>query len=198
MNLKIVASIVATLIAIVGIFPYIRDIFSLKTKPHIYTWIIWGLTQGTALFGIWYGGGGWGALNLTVGMLLVMGVIFFSFKYGTKNITKFDTLVLIAALCAILVWWQLHQPVLSVVMVSIIDVMGYIPSFRKSYTEPWSETLVTWFAFSISNCFALLALNEHNLLTMTYLVSITCANFAIILFCLFRRRFVLKPNIITK
>lgn len=193
MDTKIVLSIFATVIAAAAFLPYLRDIFSLKTKPHAYTWLIWAITQGTAVFGIWYGGGGWGVLNLIVGTLLVVVVFLFSLKYGTKNITKSDTAIFIAALSAIVVWWQLDKPLISVMMVSVIDVIGYIPSFRKSYLEPWSETLVTWILFSVSNILAILALKEYNLLTVTYLVAITTANIAFILVCFFRRQFITKP-----
>ena len=192
MNLKIVLSIIAAFIGILAFFLYVKDIFSLKTKPHVYTWFIWAITQGTAVFGIWYGGGGWGALNLTVGTLFVIAVFLFSLKYGTKNITRSDTIILIAALSAIVVWWQLKQPLISVLMVSAIDVIGYVPSFRKSYQEPWNETLISWILFSASNVFAILALKEYNLLTVTYLIAITSASITLFLICYFRRKFIPK------
>lgn len=195
MNIKLILTIIATLIGVIAFFPYLRDTFSLKTKPHAYTWLIWAITQSTAVFGIWYGGGGWGALNLTVGTLFVIAVFLFSLKFGTKNITGSDTAILIAALLAIVVWWQLKQPLISIFMVSVIDVIGYVPSFRKSYQEPWSETLISWILFSASNLFAILALKEYNLLTVTYLAAITSANIALFFICYFRRRFVPKPQV---
>ena len=194
MDTKIILTIIATVIGVVAFIPYLKDTFSLRTKPHAYSWLIWTITMGTAVVGIWYGGGGWGALNLTVGTLFVFAVFLFSLKYGEKNITRSDTVILIAALLAIVVWWQLDKPLISVLMVSAIDVIGYIPSFRKSYQEPWSETLISWILFSVSNIFAILALKEYNLLTVTYLAATTSANIALFLFCFFRRQFVPKPN----
>lgn len=190
MDAKIILTIIATVIGITAFFPYLSGVFLLKTKPHAYTWLIWAITQGTAVFGIWYGGGGWGALNLIVGTLFVIAVFFFSLKFGTKNITRSDAVILIAALLAIVVWRQLKQPLFSVLMVSIIDAIGYVPSFRKSYQEPWSETLIFWILCSVSNLFAILALKEYNLLTVTYLAVITSANIALFLVCYFRRYFV--------
>jgi len=88
MDIKILFAVIATVLGILAFLPYFRDMFKLRTKPHTYTWLIWTLTQGTAVVAIWVGGGGWGALSLTVGLLLVFGVFLFSFKYRTKNITK--------------------------------------------------------------------------------------------------------------
>lgn len=195
MNLKIVFSIIATVIGVVAFLSYFRDIFLLKTKPHVYTWLIWSITQGTGVLGILYGGGSWGALNLAVGTIFVVFIFLFSLKYGTKNITMSDTVILIAALCAILVWWQLHQPLISVIMVSVIDVIGYVPSFRKTYREPWSETMMSWILFAASNIFAILALREYNLLTLTYLIAITLANVSLFAICFFRRPFIAKLNL---
>ena len=131
MDIKIFFTIVATVVGAIAFFPYLRDIFLHKTKPHAYTWLIWTITQGTAVAGIWYGGGGWGGLNLAVGALFVASVFFFSLRYGTKNITRSDTVVLMVALLAIIAWWQFRQPLIAILMVSAIDIIGYIPSFRN-------------------------------------------------------------------
>lgn len=194
MNTKIILTIIATIIGIVSFLPYLKDMLSLKTKPHAYTWLIWSITQGTAVFGIYYGGGGWGGLLPLIGTFFAFFVFLLSLKYGTKNIKKGDTIILITALIAVLFWWQLHQPLLSIFIVSVIDFFGYIPSFRKSWEEPWSETLVAWVGFSLANILAILALSQYNFLTMFYLIVITSANFCLFFLCLFRRNFVIKPN----
>lgn len=187
-TIKTISAILSVIIGSVAFYPYIRDIFLKRTQPHSYTWLIWGLTQGVAVAGLWYGNGGLGALELTVGTALVFVVFLFSLKYGTKNITRNDTIVLIIAFLAILVWWQLDNPVLAVIMVSVIDAVGFIPSIRKSWVEPWSETISSWALFSIGNLFAIIALADYNLLTLTYLITITVGNIAILMICVWRRR----------
>ncbi|MFA6198542.1 MAG: hypothetical protein WC734_05355 [Patescibacteria group bacterium] len=190
-NIKILFAILSVVIAVAGAFvPYFRDIFRGKTKPHAYTWLIWTITQGTAVAGLWYGRGGWGALALTIGTVLVFVVFLVSLKRGTRNITKSDTVILIAALLAIVVWWQLHNPLAAVIMVSIIDVIGYFPSFRKTYQEPWTETPLSWVTFAMANILSMLALSEYSFLTLTYLIAITIANIILFAISLARRRFI--------
>jgi len=193
MNIKIFFGIVAVVVGLISYYPYARDLFSGKTKPHIFSWLIWTITQGTAMVAIFYGGGVWGGLELLMGTIFNIAVLIFCLKYGTKNITRGDTVVLIIALLAILVWWQLKMPLLSVMMVTVIDFFGFIPSFRKSYEEPWSETLISWLLFSIANIFSILALSQYNLLTVTYLIMIITANMGVFFICLFRRPFVKRP-----
>jgi hypothetical protein len=194
MNIKFIFSFIAIIIGFSATVPYVRDILSRKTKPHVYTWLIWSITTGTAAFGVVYGGGGVGSLNLILLSIVTFGIFLLSLKYGTKNINMWDTIILLMAILAIFVWWKLEQPLISILMISTIDVLGYLPSFRKSYEEPWSETLISWIGFTLANTFAILALSQYNLLTTTYLVSIAIANIILFFICLLRRPFVQKPT----
>ncbi|HEY6332414.1 MAG TPA: hypothetical protein VI756_24025 [Blastocatellia bacterium] len=191
--MKTFFAIAATLVGTAAFVPYLKDIVELKTKPHFYTWLIWSITLGTSAAGIWYGGGGWGGLNLTVGFLLALVVVLFSLKYGITNIRRSDTVVLTIAAVGILISWRLRQPLPAVILASVIDFLGYLPTFRKSYEQPWDETLITWFAFTFSAIFSILGLREYNLLTTFYLVTITCANIILLAICLRRRPLVPKP-----
>ncbi|MGB7768411.1 MAG: hypothetical protein WBN22_06100 [Verrucomicrobiia bacterium] len=143
-NLKFICAIIATVLVIVGYCPYFRDIIRGKTTPHLYTWLIWVITQVTATFGSWYGGGKFGALSLAIGTILVIAIFCLALKYGTKNITKSDTVLLIVALLAIVVWWQMGNRLIAVLMATAIDVIAYIPTIRKSIIKPRSETLSFW------------------------------------------------------
>ncbi len=191
---KIIFLILSVICGLSAFIPYLFDTFKLKTKPHIYTWIIWAMTQGTATFAIFYGGGRLGGVELAIGVVLQIVVIIFSLKYGTKDITKSDKIILLIAFLSIIIWWQLKQPILSVILISAIDIFGYMPTFRKSYKDPWSETLTTWILFALSNIFAILALSEYNFLTVTYLASITVANLSFFIFCISRRYFSKKVS----
>ncbi len=185
---KTISAGLAVIIGIIAFYPYIRDIFLKRTRPHTYTWLIWAITQGVAVAGMWYGNAGFGALGLSIGAVLVIFVFLFSLKNGTKKITLGDTIILIMALSAIVIWWQLHNPILAVLMVCLADALGYIPSYRKSWTDPWGETVLSWVLFSIGNIFAIIALAEYNILTLSYLVTICSCNIVLIIICLIRRK----------
>ncbi len=187
---------VASVVALgIGYFPYFRDIFRKTTKPHAYTWLIWTITQGTATAAAFFGGANWGVTGLAGGTMLVVFVFFLSFKYGTKNITRSDTGILLLAFSAIVVWRLTNNPLLSVFMVTAIDGMGYIPTIRKSWQEPWSETLVFWFVMAIGSVLNILSLGAINWLTAPYLAVLATLNLAVLSVCAFRRRFVPKPTI---
>jgi len=171
----------------VGMVPYLRDVFRRRTQPHLYTWLIWSITQGTAAAAAWHDGG-WSALYIGLGAMVALTVTALAFRYGTHNITRGDTIALVLALSAVPVWWALDDPLLAVLLVTVIDVVGYIPSFRKTYQEPWSETPATWLVFTMANTIYLLTLERFTWPTAGYMVAITLCNFIMFGISTLRRR----------
>lgn len=174
-------------------FPYLRGVIKGEAHPHMFTWLIWGLTEGSAATLAWIGGAGLGALPMTVATCLVLTVFCFSLRGGKKNVTKSDIGILMAALLAICIWFFMDNPAVAIVMLASIDVCGYIPTFRKSYRRPWREVALSWGAFVVADTFALMALEAYNLLTMTYIGAILFANFSLLVFLLIRRRYITEP-----
>ena len=190
---KPILGILAVVLGVVGYTPYFIDIFKHKTKPHLYTWLIWSITQGTAAYGVWSGGGKFGALGWILGAILVIVIFFLSFKFGTKNITKGDTLILAVAFCAVVVWWITNNLLIAVIMVSAIDGLGYIPTFRKTYAEPWTETPFFWLTMAIIAVLTIAANAEYNVLTLLYPSVLLVSNIIVYLITIYRRRIVAQP-----
>jgi len=188
MDYKFIIAIIASAITIIAYIPYFRDVFLKKTKPHLFTWLIWGITQGTAAALLLYGGGKFGSISLIIGTILVFAIFLLSFKYGTKDITKSDKIVLALTLIAIVIWWQLDNPLVAVIMISLIDGAGYIPTIRKSFKNPWTETLSFWILMAVVDLLAMIASTEYNLLTITYLSVLFVANLTVYFVCIIRRR----------
>lgn len=187
MDWKLITGSIAAILVFIGYIPYFKDIFAHKTKPHLYTWLVWFITQGTATAALLYGGGKFGSLGLIIGTALVFTVFILSFHYGTKNITKGDNLTLFFALLAIFIWRQLDNPLLSVFMISAIDGLGYIPTIRKTWIDPSSETISFWIIMFIVNVLTLFANAEYNFLTMSYSVILGIMNIVVIYVIKLRR-----------
>ena len=190
---KFIAALISTIGSFLLFFPYIINIFKNKTKPHVYTWFIWVVTQGTATVAMIRGGAGIGALGFGVGTVMVFVVFLLALRNGTKNITIIDTAMFLLAAVGVVVWWLSRDPLLAVIMATGTDLLGYGPSLRKSFYAPWSETVVTWVGFVVANGFAVAALREYNTLTLTYILCITTANAVIAALCLWRRRSIPEP-----
>jgi len=93
-NIKEILGITAVVISIFSLFPYISDIVKKKTKPHLYTWVIWTPLTFMAFFSQMSDGAGAGAWTTGVTAILCLLILALSFKFGTKDITRSDKVML--------------------------------------------------------------------------------------------------------
>lgn len=181
---------VAFIISLWGTFIYIRSILNGETKPHLYTWIVFSILTGIAFFAQISDNAGPGAWMMLATALSCATTAILSIKYGEKSRTKSDKIALISSLSAIIPWLLTKDAVLSVVMISLIDGVAMLPTIRKSWEKPYSENLPTYWLANLKNAIALLALTNFSITTSLYLISIMIVNTALIVVCVYRRRFV--------
>lgn len=179
-NMKEILGIIAVLLGIFGIIPYIRDIFLGKTKPHLYSNVIWAVVTTLAFFGQLSAGGGPGAWTTGVMAIITIYIAILSKKYGTKDVTKLDIIFLIIGLLAIIPWYLSHDPTISVMIATIIDICGFIPTIRKTINAPGSETLITWITNMIRHGIALFALSTLTVATYIYPFSLFIMNIIVV------------------
>jgi hypothetical protein len=181
--------IVGALLVTASYVPYIYHIVKRNTKPHIYTWILWSLTQTFATIAIIKGGGGWfSAANVGAGAVLAFTTLLLSLKYGSRNITRFDTVALITGFIAAIVWWYFDHPIIAICMITLIEIIGFLPTYRKTWNEPWSESVLAWSLFVLGCLCAIYALDEYNPLTSLYIIAMTAASFILVVVSSHRRR----------
>ena len=187
MNLQTIFAVLASIIGIVPYVPYVRDIFRRKTTPHSYSWLIWTILQVTGALAMFASGAGLGVLYLLIGAVMCAFVFILSLRYGTKNVTRFDAVCLTGALSATAVWFFLHDAFLSVILVALIDLVAFLPTFRKAYEEPWSETLSMYIFSGVAQVLSLASLSSYTITTSLYLITLATANAAFTAMVLIRR-----------
>ena len=188
LTIKYLIGVIAVLLTFVGYVPYIRDTIKGKTKPHGYSWFLWGFVTIIAFALQVSGNAGIGSL-VTLAAALVSFVIFaLGLRNGKKDITKADTAFFIAALIAIVIWVFAKQPVLSVILISTIEMLGFVPTVRKSWNKPHSETLFTYALNAFRHGLSIFALQRYSIVTWLYPVTWTLANGLFSIILLIRRR----------
>ncbi len=188
MDTKTFLAVVATMVAIYSYIPYFRDIFKGKTKPHAFSWLVWFLLTAIAFVAQLSDGGGAGAyvtgFTAFVAFFIFMTAIF----RGEKNITKSDWACLIGAFAAMGLWAVTSQPLLTVILISIIDALGFLPTFRKSYYRPHQETMQTFMLSSVKYAIAIVALSNYSLVTILYPASLIVMNILFVGMLISRRK----------
>ena len=183
--------VITVILTFIGYVPYVRDIFRGKTKPHLYSWFIWGIfaliifsiqIQNNAGAGSWMTGFVW---------MICMFITALSLKYGTKNMTKVDHIFLWGVTLAILSWFLVDEVAFSLILICVIDVLWFLPTIRKSWSHPYEETLSLYSTAALRHGLAIFALSSYSFNTVFYLLLWTCID---ICFCIYllRRRSIMK------
>ena len=185
--MKETLAIIAALLAIAGNIPYLLDILKGRVKPHPYTWMVWTLVSGTVFFGQLAKGAGIGALPTAASEIFTLIIFIFSLKYGFKGISKTDTIFLVFALLGIGLWFFAHDPTISVVIAVGIDLIAFVPTLRKTWNYPSTETPLLYGTNVLRHTLALFSLEAYNIATMLHSVAMIVVNSLMVLFILFRK-----------
>lgn len=187
MNMPLIA-LVATLIGFYAYYPYLRDIFRGRTHPHIFTWAIWTILMTIGFAAQMAEKAGPGAWVTGLFAILNALVLILALKYGERGITRGDRVMLGVSLLAIPLWLLTQNPLWSVILISLIDVVAFIPTFRKSWSKPHEETLETYVLIGISFLISLFALEKVALTTVLYPGVLIAVNLAFIAMVAVRRQ----------
>lgn len=166
---------------------YFRSIWLGKTRPHAFSWFIWGVISSIGFAAQFADGAGAGSWARGFGAFTCFLLVIISLKYSEKNITRADWLTLVVALAAVPLWIITKTPVWSVILICLIDTAGYLPTLRKSWNKPRSESAVSYAIGSAGACFAFLAIEHYTLATWLYPVVLIVSNGAMAGFLVTRR-----------
>ena len=171
---------------------YMRATARGKFKPHMFSWIVWGLLMLIAAAAQYSRKAGIGAWATGFGGVMCLVVAGQAVVYGEKNITRSDWAAFIAAPTSIPLWYVTANPLTATVFVTMIDAFGYYPTFRKSYQKPHQEALFVFVLYALISFMRLLAVESYSLTTALYPAFIATANTAFIVMLLWRRRIVAR------
>lgn len=186
--MKEVLGAIAVALTFVAYVPYYRDIIKGKTHPHVYSWTLWGLLT-IMIVALQIKGGAGAATYVTASAgLLCIGVIVLSLKNGKKDITLSDTIVAILSLIAMGFWLIADRPVVSIILVVIADLLAFVPTVRKSWHKPHTETLSLYVTNTVRFAIAVVAVKNFTLLAVLWPITWTVTNGLFSLMLLIRRK----------
>jgi len=103
-------------------------------------------------------------------------IFFFSLKYGFKNIRKIDTVFFIIALLGIIPWILTKDPTVSVIIAVSIDLVAFVPTIRKAWIRPETETPVLYVMNVLRHILMLFSLQAYNIATTLHSIVMITTN----------------------
>jgi len=166
---KVVLSALAIGLTLVGFYPYVRAIYRGSVKPHVFTWVIWGITTLIVFFAQLEGRGGVGAWPIGVSAAITLSIAFLAYRRrADTRIVPLDWFFFSAALASLPLWYLTADPLWAVVLLTLVDVLGFGPTIRKSYHQPHSESLLFYLVFTVRNITVIGALEHYSLTTVLF------------------------------
>lgn len=160
--------IAAALVAFTAMPPYARSILRGETKPARVTWFIWAVV-GTMLFTSYWASGA----RATAWVALIYGlnpaiIFILSIKHGVGGHSRLDIFCLAGAVVGLIVWIITDMPQLALGINISIDLLGLLPTIKKTWLAPGTENKPAWVLFSIANAINWLAVDRFTPSVVAY------------------------------
>ena len=196
MLLKEILSATAIALTFIAFYPYIRSIILGTVKPHVFSWVIWGTTTFVVFLAQRDDNAGVGAWPLGVSGLITISIAIMAFIKRTDiSITKTDWMFFFTAMLSLPFWYFTSNPVWAVVILTIVDTLGFGPTIRKVYAQPHSESVLFFNLFMLRNITVILALENYSVTTMLFPAAIAIASMFVIILITYRRRELACDNV---
>ena len=186
---KEILSAIAIALTFAAFVPYIRAILDGTTRPHVFSWVIWGSTTFVVFLAQIEGKAGVGAWPIGVSGSITLFIACLAYvRRADITITKSDWLFFISALSSLPLWYVTSDPLWAVVILTIVDVLGFGPTVRKAYSFPHSESLLFFALFAVRNVLVILALESYSVTTVLFPAVIAVACVSLMAMVTYRRR----------
>ncbi|AOK53158.1 hypothetical protein WT15_19585 [Burkholderia stagnalis] len=180
--------VVGSAVSLLAAIPYGLAIFRRAVRPHLFTWLIWSVVTAIAAAGQWAAGAGpsaWCTAAIAATCFLTFVASIFR---GERGWTLSDWVFLGAALSAIPVWVLTKDPTASICLVTLIELAGLGPTVRKTFRDPWSESLVYFALCVVKYALAVLALRTWSVAVALYPIVNIAASIGVCMLMIVRRR----------
>ncbi|MED5423317.1 MAG: hypothetical protein VX740_07745 [Pseudomonadota bacterium] len=183
-------AVLTVLVSIIRYGTYFISIFKRETRPHLFSWVNWGLIISIGAYAQLKLGGDFSAYMLLFVGLTCWFVAFLALFYGEKDIKRSDWVAFLAGLALIPVWVVTKDPVLTLILIICIDILTFYPTVRKTYVDPSSEPPVSYFWAGMRYFFILLTVPEFSFTVLFYPLFLMVTEWGFMAFIFWRRRIV--------
>ncbi|MFA5247548.1 MAG: hypothetical protein WC408_06710 [Candidatus Micrarchaeia archaeon] len=191
--------IVGALVNLLGASAYILETLKGNTKPNRITWLMWSTAPLIASFAAFSDGVTWAALPVFMAGFCPLLILISSFanKKAYWKLETFDYICGFFSLLALVLWALTNQPNVAIVFAIISDAFAAIPTLRKAWAHPQTESHWIYVTGIFNAITALLAVNGwafSEFAFATYLVIIN----GLLLFSIFGKKILMPETTVKK
>lgn len=182
--------ILSVLISIAGAYAYIRDTLAGRTQPNRVSWFLWALAPligtGAALSAQ---ADPWVIIRIFLAGFLPLLVFIASLinKKSYWKITSFDIVCGAFSILALVAWLMFDSFQLAILLAVIADGFAALPTIRKSWRFPETETGLVYIAGFVSTILILPSIPVWNVENSAFQIYLLIVNL-LLLSAVYRKR----------
>lgn len=183
--------VLSACITILGATAYIRDTLQGKTKPNRVSWALWALAPligtGAALSA---NADVWATIRIFLAGFLPLLVFLASFvnRRSYWKLTTFDAVCGFFSLLALAAWGIVGIPRLAILLAATGDGFAALPTIRKAWKYPETETGITYITGFIAALLILPSIPTWNIENSAFQIYLLIAT-SVLSFAVYRKRF---------
>lgn len=164
--------ILAGLMQVVSVVPYVKDMIRGTTRPNVVTHALWGSLSVIGVAAQISAGASWSVLILiavTINEIIIVTLALTG--YGYSKYGRLDWASLALGIVAIAGWQVTENPLVALVLVMTASLTAALPTIVKTYREPASEHPFAWFLVLTASSLAAVStqiVNVANLIFPVY------------------------------
>lgn len=184
-----VLSVLAITLTLLAFLPYMRAVARGAFHPHVVSWGIWGGATLAISVAQYASGGGAGAWPIFLSGLMTVIVAVLAYRSSREgSVTRADMFFLLLSLSALLSWFVTRDALMAVVLLAVVDMSGFAPTYRRGWWYPHEESLRFYTLMVARNGLAALALEAYSLTTLLFPLAAGLACFFFVIMVMWRRR----------
>lgn len=191
MTLDVILILISIALSLYGSYNYIYDTIKGTTRPNRVSQGLWAIAPLIGVGAAISSGADWMTTVRTfmAGFVpLTILIISFVNKSGYWKTTKFDYFCGAFSVVALIVWLVVDLPVYAVLLAAIADLFAAIPTIKKSWTNPESETGIAYIMSLISVIIIFPTIKVFDIQNTAFQIYLLIVN-VIIIFAIYRTRF---------
>ncbi len=174
---------------LLGHILYIKSILGGHTKPNLASWIPWVLAPFIGVFFQLKAGAGLSVLPIFMagfGSLIIL-IAAIVTKNALWKITAFDIYCGVLSIFALIFYILTHNLAISIIFAILSDALAFIPTYKKAWQFPESESVAAYSWTVLSNIVGLLIIKKHSFTIYSFGVYFIIANILMV-FILYRKK----------
>lgn len=187
-ELKIFLGSLAAFVAVINYWPYLYGVLTRSLRPHAFSWIIFTLITATVSVAQFTSGAGAGAWATGATSLTTLLIAMFAIRNGGYSITWSDIVSFGGAIFAIPLWLFTDNPLAAVILLTMIEILGFLPTYRKAFSQPHEESIFAFTLTVLKYTLALSAMKTYSLTTILFPGALIILSTLLIVELLWRRK----------